>query len=515
MAYFENFISYRHATMMEQAKKLHDRLALLGHSVFWDLESLHAGTFDDAIAAAIDSCENFIALTNYASLSACCSEGDWVRQEISRALMARKNIILLFVGERIRFPESLPEELLPLKRYNGMEFFDPDSDRDMDELVSRFLSSSHVLSRAGDFDVHEGVLSSYRGQAPIVEIPEGVRCIGKGAFIDRTDIQEIHFPEGIISIEDSAFERCRAIQTIALPASLERIGDAAFRRCTALRFVLFGQGLRSIGDRAFEFCSALGAVELKDRLDEFAPTSFNNCPSLRSIEVSSGNRWFSSADGILYSHDKTEVVRCPEGKTSVQLPETVSVFADYSFYKSSIKEIDIPGEISSIGASAFRQSRLQAVRYHGGNPKIGSFAFADCSALEHNPFEDMGQKMEHHLAARDIKSALVTFEYVMVTTTFESSEDADSMVSLLLEKKLIVAGQIKPIRSVYMWNDEVCNEPEVELLCITEGCLYGEVENFIVKNHPYEVPQVICVPIINTTSDYGNWITDYVMKRDD
>lgn len=515
MPYFENFISYRHSSTMREAKRLRDRLVSLGHSVFWDSESLHTGRFDKAIVDAIANCRNFIVLTRYDALLPCSDQEDWVRREICEALRCGRNIILLFVGEPIRFPPSIPSDMSDIKRYNGISFFDPDSNQDMDRLVSDFLGYDHSLSQPDDFIIKDGELVAYRGTAPIVEIPEQVTRIGRGAFTDRTDIQEVHLASHVVSIGALAFERCREVKTIEMPASLERIEEGAFRRCVALKSVIFNESLQTIGPRAFEFCSALSAVSIGGGLKDLSPSAFNNCPSLTSIAVSDANSTFCSVDGSLYTKDLTTLVRCPEGKRLLDLPLSVSSFGDYSMFKSCVRTLAVPGEVSSIGGSAFQQSKIQTIAYEGDPPTIAPYAFAECTGLSNNPFVPWEPSAQSDRPKRNVKAGLLTYEYVTVTTTFESLEDAHSMVSMLLEKKLIVAGQIRHIRSVYWWNGDVCDEPEIELACITEGTLYDRVEDFIVRNHPYEVPQVICTPIINVTTDYGNWISDYVEKRSD
>lgn len=107
---------------------------------------------------------------------------------------------------------------------------------------------------------------------------------------------------------------------------------------------------------------------------------------------------------------------------------------------------------------------------------------------------------------------LVGNKFCLIKTTFESEEEALNMAKMLLNKKLIVSGQIKEMHSLYMWKDELCNTNEFELTCFTEDRLYKEVEEFINKHHSYELCQIICIPITNISKEFCNWISSYTGK---
>lgn len=105
-------------------------------------------------------------------------------------------------------------------------------------------------------------------------------------------------------------------------------------------------------------------------------------------------------------------------------------------------------------------------------------------------------------------------KFCLIKTTFESEEEAVKIAKMLLDKKLIVSGQIKEMRSLYVWKDELCDEKEFELTCFTESRLYKEVEEFINSHHSYELCQIICISITNISKGFGNWISSYVGKED-
>ena len=104
-------------------------------------------------------------------------------------------------------------------------------------------------------------------------------------------------------------------------------------------------------------------------------------------------------------------------------------------------------------------------------------------------------------------------KFCLIKTAFDSEEEAEIVARMLLNNNLIVSGQIKEMRSLYVWKDELCDEKEFELTCFTESRLYSKIEEFINSHHSYELCQVICIPITDISKEFGNWISSYVGKE--
>lgn len=103
-------------------------------------------------------------------------------------------------------------------------------------------------------------------------------------------------------------------------------------------------------------------------------------------------------------------------------------------------------------------------------------------------------------------------QFCLIKTAFKSEEDAAKIAKILIDKGLIASGQLKPMRSLYVWKDEMCDESEIELNCFTRGELYSEVEQLINKYHPYELCQVVCLPIADLSEGFAEWIFDCTNK---
>jgi len=101
-------------------------------------------------------------------------------------------------------------------------------------------------------------------------------------------------------------------------------------------------------------------------------------------------------------------------------------------------------------------------------------------------------------------------EYVMVTTTCADKETAKRLADVLIKARLAACVQLLTIESIYVWKGEVCDEGEILLLIKTRAALYDNLAATIRENHPYEVPEIIQLPIVGGLPEYLHWIDDCV-----
>lgn len=66
------------------------------------------------------------------------------------------------------------------------------------------------------------------------------------------------------------------------------------------------------------------------------------------------------------------------------------------------------------------------------------------------------------------------------------------------------------LRSVYLWNDALQTDDEVLLMIKTRDSRYPALEAAILDAHPYELPEIVCVPVVAGLSGYLSWIQDTV-----
>ena len=241
----------------------------------------------------------------------------------------------------------------------------------------------------GDFeytleDDYTCTITGYNGTASNVTIPSTIYgykvCeIGYNSFWDNNNIISVTIPNSVKEIGGSAFAKCRSLSSLILPNSVTVIGSYAFSGCENLSKLTLSNKLKNIGSYAFEKCKNLKSVTLPNSVTSVGTHVFDGCSSLKtvsmgsgltqgdigfifsyctaleSITVSSSNNNYSSANGIMYDKNKTEIIVYPQGKrdTTYVVPSTIKTL--YSFSTNSnpyMKTITIPSSVTEIEARA-------------------------------------------------------------------------------------------------------------------------------------------------------------------
>jgi periplasmic divalent cation tolerance protein len=106
--------------------------------------------------------------------------------------------------------------------------------------------------------------------------------------------------------------------------------------------------------------------------------------------------------------------------------------------------------------------------------------------------------------------------YIQVVTTTEHREDAERIARELVEQRLAACVQILgPITSIYRWRDKIENSQEWQCWTKTRSDLYQLVEQTIRQLHPYEVPEILAIPILTGSASYLDWLDKEVQQTDD
>ncbi len=87
---------------------------------------------------------------------------------------------------------------------------------------------------------------------------------------------------------------------------------------------------------------------------------------------------------------------------------------------------------------------------------------------------------------------------------------ATQLANGLVSEHLATCVNILPdITSIYPWEDKIETSTEQLLVIKSQKELYSRIESYIVKNHPYELPEIIAVPIRQGSSGYLDWIKSW------
>ncbi|MBR3971641.1 MAG: leucine-rich repeat protein, partial [Ruminococcus sp.] len=324
-----------------------------------------------------------------------------------------------------------------------------------------------------------------------ITIPDTVTKIESDAFYWCSSLTEIKIPDSVTEIGGTLFENCDKLETVYFGAGIEKFGDDLFRGRNSLTNITVASGnkllsaeggvlynkektelikypvkkstetyslpdtvttiqtgafidadflerieltdtLEYINEEAFYDCDKLESIYIGKSVKEIYNDSFDYCYSLKSVKVSEENAAFSSANGVLFNKDKTELIKYPAGLSmeGYTIPSSVrkvsySAFDDqqgyydilerdyevyagdcllecmYSwepvcvnvktgtriigsaaFWADNVWGVSLPDEIRIICSEAFFAcDNLQAVYIPEGVKYIGNYAFYVCNML--------------------------------------------------------------------------------------------------------------------------------------
>ena len=98
-------------------------------------------------------------------------------------------------------------------------------------------------------------------------------------------------------------------------------------------------------------------------------------------------------------------------------------------------------------------------------------------------------------------------KYQLVLTTCPDTEAAERVAQALVTERLAACVNILPIaKSIYLWKGEVESAAEQLLIIKSMARAFRSIQKRILELHPYELPEVIAVPIADGLPDYLAWI---------
>lgn len=103
---------------------------------------------------------------------------------------------------------------------------------------------------------------------------------------------------------------------------------------------------------------------------------------------------------------------------------------------------------------------------------------------------------------------------VVILSTAPDMLLAKRIAHILIEERLAACIQLSPpVLSIYEWKGKVDSAQEIGLLIKTGADVVDQAVARIVELHPYEVPEVIVVPLIGGHAPYLQWLTAQTQVR--
>ena len=84
--------------------------------------------------------------------------------------------------------------------------------------------------------------------------------------------------------------------------------------------------------------------------------------------------------------------------------------------------------------------------------------------------------------------------------------------ALVAEGRAACVNIVPGIRSIYRWEEKVCDDSEILLLIKSSEENFEQIRKRIRQLHSYDIPEVIAVPITAGDPDYVNWLHAQVRR---
>ena len=298
--------------------------------------------------------------------------------------------------------------------------------------LAAIITTIAIPVNAYDFKVDGlcyNILSEEKGTVEITYYDYGSNFLYvKGDLEIPKEILHENKTYTVASIGKMAFIDCQYLTSITIPNSVTKIGLSAFMRCS-LTSIAIPASVTSI------------------------PEDFG-CRSLTEINVDIENPVYCSENGILYTKDKSSLLRCPSSKEGqVAIPNSVTKIDRWAFSDCiKLESVIIPNSVISIGAYSFRSCWiLESITIPNSVTSIGEYAFSNGNHLKHITLSNSITSIENN-----------TFErcYVLENITIPNSVTyigKDAFQQCLALKNVTMGNSVTNIDDAAFFN---CNNLE-------------------------------------------------------
>lgn len=102
---------------------------------------------------------------------------------------------------------------------------------------------------------------------------------------------------------------------------------------------------------------------------------------------------------------------------------------------------------------------------------------------------------------------LTMSEMLVILCTCPDEATASELACGLVDEHLAACVNILPaVRSIYRWQGKICDDAEVLMVIKSLACRYQKLESWLLQHHPYDVAEIVAVPVSRVSADYLAWI---------
>jgi periplasmic divalent cation tolerance protein len=100
-------------------------------------------------------------------------------------------------------------------------------------------------------------------------------------------------------------------------------------------------------------------------------------------------------------------------------------------------------------------------------------------------------------------------EVLLAISTFPDAETATRIGRQLVNDKLAACANIgAPVQSIYRWQGKIEESQETMVFFKTTAAQFDALQAALRTLHPYEVPELVALPVTNGLPDYLRWVVD-------
>ena len=96
----------------------------------------------------------------------------------------------------------------------------------------------------------------------------------------------------------------------------------------------------------------------------------------------------------------------------------------------------------------------------------------------------------------------------LILVTAGSQTEAQVIAQALIEAQLAACVAISPVQSIYRWQGTIHHDSEYQLVIKTDLALFDQIATKVIQNHSYDLPEIIAVPMVKSTDNYGDWVRE-------
>ncbi|MGD0281715.1 MAG: divalent-cation tolerance protein CutA [Dissulfurispiraceae bacterium] len=102
---------------------------------------------------------------------------------------------------------------------------------------------------------------------------------------------------------------------------------------------------------------------------------------------------------------------------------------------------------------------------------------------------------------------------IVIYITAPNEEMGAKLARTLVEERLAgCVNIIKPVRSIYRWQENIEDDTEVLMIVKTQKNLFASLNSRVKELHSYSVPEVIAVPVVDGSEEYLKWLEEVTGK---